>query len=51
MQTYRCDHIHLKAVEVESIARWYVDTLGAKVTFEGEFKGSKDLSFWFWGDP
>jgi catechol 2,3-dioxygenase-like lactoylglutathione lyase family enzyme len=28
-------------MDVESTARWYVDTLGAKITFEGEFKGSK----------
>ena len=41
MQTYRCDHIHLKAVDVASTARWYVDTLGAAIIFEGEFKGSK----------
>jgi lactoylglutathione lyase len=41
MTTYRCDHVHLKAVDVERTARWYVATLGAKITFEGQFKGSK----------
>jgi transketolase len=41
MTTYRCDHVHLKAGDVERTARWYVDTLGAKITFEGQFKGSK----------
>lgn len=41
MPSYRCDHIHLKAVDVEKTARWYVDVLGAKITFEGSFRGSK----------
>jgi catechol 2,3-dioxygenase-like lactoylglutathione lyase family enzyme len=41
MPTYRCDHIHLKAVDVEKTARWYVDTLGATITFEGRFRWSK----------
>jgi lactoylglutathione lyase len=41
MTTYRCDHVHLKAVDVERTARWYVNTLGARVAFEGQFKGSK----------
>jgi len=41
MPSYRCDHIHLKAVDVEKTARWYVDMLGAKITFEGRFRGSK----------
>lgn len=41
MPTYTCDHVHLKAVDVERTARWYVETLGARVTFQGEFKGSK----------
>ena len=41
MISYKCDHIHLKAVDVEKTARWYVDTVGARITFEGQFKGSK----------
>jgi lactoylglutathione lyase len=41
MPNYRCDHVHLKATDVESTARWYVDKLGAKITFEGQFRGSK----------
>ncbi len=41
MLCYRCDHIHMKAVDVEKTARWYVDVLGAKITFEGSFRGSK----------
>lgn len=38
---YHCDHVHLKAVDVEQTAQWYVDKLGARITFEGQFKGSK----------
>jgi lactoylglutathione lyase len=45
MPNYRCDHIHLKAVDVEKTARWYVNTLGAKITFEGQFRGSKVYYF------
>lgn len=45
MLTYRCDHVHLKATDVERTARWYVSTLGAKITFEGQFKGSKVYYF------
>ena len=41
MPIYRCDHIHLKALDVERTAQWYVEKLGAKITFEGQFKGSK----------
>lgn len=41
MPNYRCDHIHLKAVHVEKTAQWYVDTLSARITFEGQFRGSK----------
>ena len=41
MPTYRCDHVHLKAVDVERTARWYVDHLDATITFEGQFKGSR----------
>jgi catechol 2,3-dioxygenase-like lactoylglutathione lyase family enzyme len=41
MPVYRCDHIHLKAVDVERTAQWYVDKLGANITFEGRFRGSK----------
>ncbi len=45
MIMYRCDHIHLKADDVEATARWYVDKFGAKITFEGKFKGSKVYYF------
>ena len=45
MIQYRCDHIHLKADDVEATAKWYVDNLGAKITFEGKFKGSKVYYF------
>ena len=45
MVKYVCDHIHLKAKDVDKTVQWYVDTLGAKVTFEGRFKGSKVLYF------
>ena len=41
MQTFRCDHIHLKSEDVDKTARWYCDVLGAKITFEGKFRGSK----------
>jgi catechol 2,3-dioxygenase-like lactoylglutathione lyase family enzyme len=41
MPSYRCDHVHLKTMDIEGTARWYVDMLGAKITFEGKFKGSK----------
>ena len=41
MPTYRVDHVHLKAVDVEKTARWYVEKLGARITFEGQFRGSK----------
>lgn len=45
MINYRCDHIHLKAVDVERTANWYVEMLGATITFEGQFKGSKVYYF------
>ncbi|MGI6038129.1 MAG: VOC family protein [Limnochordia bacterium] len=41
MQQFRCDHIHLKSADVEATARWYCDVLGAKITYEGSFRGSK----------
>ena len=41
MGTIRCDHVHLKAVDVEKTAQWYVDKFGARITFEGKFRGSK----------
>lgn len=45
MPHYRCDHVHLKAIDVERTARWYVNHLGATITFEGQFKGSKVYYF------
>jgi catechol 2,3-dioxygenase-like lactoylglutathione lyase family enzyme len=41
MQTYRIDHIHLISPNIEPTKDWYCNILGGKVTFEGEFKGSK----------
>lgn len=41
MVTYRVDHIHLKANDVQAAAEWYCDKLGGKITFEGEFRKSK----------
>ena len=45
MISFKVDHIHLKAVDVEKTAKWYVDKIGAKITFEGKFKGSKVYYF------
>ncbi len=45
MISYRVDHIHLKAVDVDKTAQWYVDNIGAKITFEGKFRGSKVFYF------
>jgi catechol 2,3-dioxygenase-like lactoylglutathione lyase family enzyme len=42
---YRCDHVHLKAVDPEATAMWYVEKFGASITFEGRFKGSKVFYF------
>ncbi|MBW2057007.1 MAG: VOC family protein [Deltaproteobacteria bacterium] len=41
MQTFRVDHIHLIAPEIETTKQWYCDMLGARVTFESEYKGKK----------
>ncbi len=41
MNLLRCDHIHLIADDVEATRQWYVRVLGAKVTFEGMFRGSR----------
>lgn len=41
MISYRVDHIHLKANDVESAAQWYVEKLNGKIIFEGQFRGSK----------
>jgi catechol 2,3-dioxygenase-like lactoylglutathione lyase family enzyme len=35
-----CDHIHLKAEDVEATAAWYRDRLGGAITYRGEFRGS-----------
>jgi catechol 2,3-dioxygenase-like lactoylglutathione lyase family enzyme len=37
----RCDHIHLITTDIERAARWYCRVLGATVTFEGSYKGSR----------
>lgn len=41
MTLLRCDHIHLIAENVEETVQWYCRILGAKVTFQGKFRGSK----------
>lgn len=41
MQLLRCDHIHLKAQNVEETVAWYRRHMGAEITFEGTFSGSK----------
>jgi lactoylglutathione lyase len=41
MSRFRLDHVHLKADDVDATARWYCDILGARITYEGEFRGSK----------
>lgn len=41
MKLLRCDHIHLIADNIENTVQWYCRILGAKVTFQGEFSGSK----------
>ena len=41
MQEYKIDHIHLICPKIEDTKNWYCDVLGAKVAFEGEFKGNK----------
>jgi lactoylglutathione lyase len=41
MVLLHCDHIHLKAENVEETMQWYCRVLGGKVTFQGEFCGSK----------
>jgi catechol 2,3-dioxygenase-like lactoylglutathione lyase family enzyme len=41
MNLLRCDHIHLIASNVEETVQWYCRILDAKVTFQGEFRGSK----------
>ncbi|MFC1462205.1 VOC family protein [Verrucomicrobiota bacterium] len=37
----RCDHIHLIAEDVDRTVEWYCRVLGARVTFQGEYRGSK----------
>jgi lactoylglutathione lyase len=41
MNLLRCDHIHLISADVEGTMQWYCRVLGAKVTFQGVFRGSK----------
>jgi lactoylglutathione lyase len=38
---FKLDHIHLKSTDVEATAQWYCNILGARITYEGEFRGSK----------
>lgn len=36
----RCDHIHLIAEDIDRTVEWYCRVLGARVTFEGRYRGS-----------
>lgn len=40
MKLLRCDHIHLIAADVEETVQWYCRVLGARITFQGTFRGS-----------
>jgi catechol 2,3-dioxygenase-like lactoylglutathione lyase family enzyme len=40
MNLLRCDHIHLIAADVEETVQWYRRVLGARITFQGTFRGS-----------
>jgi catechol 2,3-dioxygenase-like lactoylglutathione lyase family enzyme len=35
-----CDHIHLKANDVQKTSKWYCNVLGGKVIYKGSFRGS-----------
>lgn len=37
----RCDHVHLIAEDVERTASWYCRVLGARIVFQGQYRGSK----------
>lgn len=37
----RCDHVHLIAEDPERTVAWYRQVLGARITFEGRFRGSR----------
>ena len=41
MISYRIDHIHLKALDVEKTVNWYVEKIGARITFEGTYRGRR----------
>ena len=41
MVTFRYDHTHLLAQDVEATTHWYCDVLGAKLAGEGQFQGAK----------
>jgi catechol 2,3-dioxygenase-like lactoylglutathione lyase family enzyme len=45
MNLSRCDHIHLIAENIEETVHWYCRFLGAKVTFQGKFRGSNVYYF------
>ncbi|MCX5841269.1 MAG: VOC family protein [Deltaproteobacteria bacterium] len=45
MNLLRCDHIHLIAENIEETVQWYCRFLGAKVTFQGTFRGSQVYYF------
>lgn len=40
MNLLRCDHIHLIAADVEATRQWYVRVLGARIAFQGSYRGS-----------
>lgn len=41
MQKFVFDHVHLKSPNIKETVEWYCDKFGGKITFEGEFRGSK----------
>ena len=40
MSRFRVDHIHLKSLDPDKTAQWYVDMFDAELTFVGQFRGS-----------
>ena len=40
MAQFRVDHIHLKSLDPDKTAAWYVKMFGGRQTFVGQFRGS-----------
>jgi len=49
MAVMYCDHIHLKAGDVEKTANWYRDYLGGEITYRGQFRESPVVYVTFGG--